>query len=934
MEVARGDRREFSQGETTIHAPNEGRGFRVWPSPRATAWAVKQYNNFGGGWKGASKTAAMLPAKWFKSQKDSLKAILATPLKNNPEYWGWKFREEVLPFFDKFQQEFNEIVTLDTAQDSIKNRIEMAKSYVDGVASKLPESSGYVNFKDPKSYLRWYAIQAVYDKMKEQATTIGDLFKSSWFIDLGVVDKLVEATFKKATPEERSSLTDDDNYRVKYDFLARIAFQKTALRALKRTKLDWDPTKWVDRIYEMLAANYSEQAIQENGGFREFDLHGMKVVVDDRTLDPDDIKKYVRFLNEAYAKLKSKGFEKAWYGNVFIQCKDCGGANPNTGGGTGGWYEIGRDTVTIFNRPGSFIVELMAHELGHRYWFKQMSSAQRAKFEALVKTHTKPRPAKPLDVRLFKDQDVDASKKQVLRAQDRAEQRLTRVTNYDLANLTPLARDGVGKDGWAFGEDIIDAVSSLSVDKDLGSEVSSLKDDVYKTKAKLTEHFEDFSLTRPEGKDGWLSEARQLIDQLVSEALIFIDFATQKHNERAKEKLKSDPATLEWMESFEKNPAPVAPVSTYGASNIDEAFAEVFSHYVMEYEITRDQVESFRSVLKTATSFKRASFLDPDWTMLERMHLGAMLTTKKGSVDDESMVRLAQRGLVQFQFTDHLSNRVWDLTRKGAVVVTAGLGDELDNRMKALLTQFDPGKAKELGDWVDNHFRVNSPKTPKGGKELKDRMQRLVWVLKHRVDSSSDPEASAKARDEVAKDWEIVKPQLAQLVSGFSDEGGKVVPKELSLGGRVYINEVGFNEATLEKFAKRLDTLFDSVKGWRAKALAGTMKVVLASPRAFNGTASGKYRASEDAMYVRATPSILKRAEGYAGFDYIMIHELGHRYEYKVRVQQDFDRSAWYTTRYSRKEGEAFAELFALGHFGLTGTWDTGILKRFEEVMV
>lgn len=351
----------------------------------------------------------------------------------------------------------------------------------------------------------------------------------------------------------------------------------------------------------MLAANYSEQAIQESAAFREFDLHGMKVIVDDRTLDAGDIKKYVGFLNEAYARLKAKGFEKAWYGNVFIQCKDCGGVNPNTGGGTGGWYEIGRDTVTIFNRPGSFIIELMVHELGHRFWFKQMGSAQRAKFEALVKTHTKPRPAKPsVEVRLFKDRDIGNLKKRIEEAERSITATWNRARKYDLANLTPAARDGISKDGWSFGADVIDTITSLDVDKDLGSEVDRLKDDVYKTKAQLVEQFEDFSLTTPETKADWLAKANELISKLVSEALIFIDFASQKHNELAKEKLKSDPATLEWMESFEKNPAPVAPVSTYGASNIDEAFAEVFAHYVLEYEITRDQAESFRAVLKTA----------------------------------------------------------------------------------------------------------------------------------------------------------------------------------------------------------------------------------------------------------------------------------------------------------------------------------------------
>ena len=40
-------------------------------------------------------------------------------------------------------------------------------------------------------------------------------------------------------------------------------------------------------------------------------------------------------------------------------------------------------------------------------------------------------------------------------------------------------------------------------------------------------------------------------------------------------------------------------MSTYGASTIEEAFAEVFEHYCTEEEINRDQLESFRSVLSS-----------------------------------------------------------------------------------------------------------------------------------------------------------------------------------------------------------------------------------------------------------------------------------------------------------------------------------------------
>jgi hypothetical protein len=43
-------------------------------------------------------------------------------------------------------------------------------------------------------------------------------------------------------------------------------------------------------------------------------------------------------------------------------------------------------------------------------------------------------------------------------------------------------------------------------------------------------------------------------------------------------------------------------VSSYGWSNTDEAWAEVFAHYVLDMDMTRDQVDSFKSVFKMAST--------------------------------------------------------------------------------------------------------------------------------------------------------------------------------------------------------------------------------------------------------------------------------------------------------------------------------------------
>jgi hypothetical protein len=55
-------------------------------------------------------------------------------------------------------------------------------------------------------------------------------------------------------------------------------------------------------------------------------------------------------------------------------------------------------------------------------------------------------------------------------------------------------------------------------------------------------------------------------------------------------------------------PKPVTPVSDYGATNISEAFAEVFMHYVTGKAIGPDQRDSFKSVLKKLATRVAARF--------------------------------------------------------------------------------------------------------------------------------------------------------------------------------------------------------------------------------------------------------------------------------------------------------------------------------------
>jgi hypothetical protein len=329
--------------------------------------------------------------------------------------------------------------------------------------------------------------------------------------------------------------------------------------------------------------------------------------------------------------------------------------------------------------------------------------------------------------------------------------------------------------------------------------------------------------------------------------------------------------------------AGLKPVSEYAKSNVTEAFAEHFEQYILG-KTSREHSEFMRTMLAS---------------------------------DDA-----------------HLSRKVAYRFK-----VASTLGDDLVRRMDGLFSSPSDEEAGQVAEWFKDIFRFDSPKTPKGQKDLKDAASKLHWFLRDaapKKDYQGNPipgnERSIGSAESV---WtQDVKLRVEDLVRYFSDEGGKVVPKELKLGGNTYLNLAGFDEKKLKEYATRLETIFASLRGWRTKAVAGGFTVALASPREFRGTSSGTYKSAQDTLYVKATPDVLKRGGGtYASFEYILVHEIGHRWEYKNRVPTDFERPEWYTTQYSRKEGEAFAELFALGHFDIKGSWDQAVVERFEKVM-
>ena len=546
--------------------------------------------------------AAFLSDKWFKEKRAELNALLKKPLESDLDYW-WHQLDPVMGFFKQFQKDFAEIVQNQKPRRWMADRIDFVQTYLDKLSGGLPRiDAGMPDWNDPKFVMRWEVTSVIEDKIKSQAKVVGDLFKSQWVINREVINGLAETLLRAASPDEIDTLVNDRRYNAKLDFLERVKLKQKALKLVKRVRLDgFDPTTWVDRTYDMLKAGYSEQAVQEQSKFDEFSLGKMKVVVDDKSLSGQDIESYVKYLIEAKARLESKGFGDAWYGVTFISCKECGGVNPNTSGGTGGWYEFGPDTVTIFSRPGPFIVELMIHELGHRYWFKSMSQTQRGKFETLVKTHTVERPQMPADVVFYSAQDIDKAKNPLRDVEKSIRASVERASKYAPDKITPLARMGISRDGRDFVQSIeyvYDLLSRMGVNDD--PKVREVIGKVQATSEKVTEHFAAFSnVTTPEAQETWADQAMSLVRDCLLAAVAVVEETYKAKNRKT---LEEHPEAREWLMSLKNNPAPVPAVSNYGRSNVDEAFAEVFMHYVTGTDITQDQAESFRAALRTAST--------------------------------------------------------------------------------------------------------------------------------------------------------------------------------------------------------------------------------------------------------------------------------------------------------------------------------------------
>lgn len=151
---------------------------------------------------------------------------------------------------------------------------------------------------------------------------------------------------------------------------------------------------------------------------------------------------------------------------------------------------------------------------------------------------------------------------------------------------------------------------------------------------------------------------------------------------------------------------------------------------------------------------------------------------------------------------------------------------------------------------------------------------------------------------------------LLKIVNKKTKSVTKIESKEAT-----YYNESNISEQRFKQSSKEIEDVLSTLKGFHAKV---TRNLIIKFKRKEDMKAKASYKTSLDEIWVRGDYNP-KNEQEYGSVVYIIVHELGHRYLKKYRVNFNHDTVDWITTPYSKVDSmtgeEKFAELFALSHF-------------------
>lgn len=152
---------------------------------------------------------------------------------------------------------------------------------------------------------------------------------------------------------------------------------------------------------------------------------------------------------------------------------------------------------------------------------------------------------------------------------------------------------------------------------------------------------------------------------------------------------------------------------------------------------------------------------------------------------------------------------------------------------------------------------------------------------------------------------------------------GKKDSNIIKLDNITYYNDSIMSINNFKLKVKELHTFLNTLRGFHKKAII-VKPLNIYFVKKEDSKTIGVYKVDKDRILIRAD-KIKMSDNSYGSLNYILVHELGHRFNNFYNININFDNQDWWTTKYSKKDNflsnltESFAELFALSHFNYKG---------------
>lgn len=249
--------------------------------------------------------------------------------------------------------------------------------------------------------------------------------------------------------------------------------------------------------------------------------------------------------------------------------------------------------------------------------------------------------------------------------------------------------------------------------------------------------------------------------------------------------------------------------------------------------------------------------------------------------------------------------------------------------IKALGNELQPyndSKFEKFLEWIA--YFPKSGRAPSGEKKLFDNIKFM-----HR---QADVYRETGLKTDNIKNmlsWWDDEGEMDRIADVFFAKKTKARLEVIKHKKLTFKNRSGMGEATFKKTVKQITDFLDDLDGFHAKTLKKPLEIHFKYAKELS--AKAVYKGLDDEIWVKAGHKADN--ELYGHLLYIILHELGHRYEYLFGLPADFYESQFYTTKYSHADSmggsECFAEIFAISHWPKKYDEHEAKITRFIDMM-